>query len=81
LFQHGGEREILSSKDNAPGLDSAHIQNIVDECQQMPGAVTGFFEVFTRLGGERFVVQCKVIKNYSRTPETLYTCRISGIEI
>ena len=39
LLQHGGEGENLSAQYHTPGFNTAHIQNVIDEREQMSCAV------------------------------------------
>ena len=49
LFQHAAEGKFLLSKHKAAGFDSAHVQNVVDQAQQMACAPADFLQIFTGL--------------------------------
>ena len=50
LLQHGGEGEFVVLDDHPPGLDPAHIQDIVDDPQQVLRGHTDFFQMVPGFG-------------------------------
>ena len=62
LLQHAGEGEFLPAQDDTPGLDAAHIQDVIDERQQMAGAVAGLFQITPCLLRKTFVVQGELVQ-------------------
>ena len=45
LFQHSGKGELLLAHHQPAGFDSAHVQNVVDEPQQVPCTPANLFQV------------------------------------
>ena len=56
LFQRFGKRELFLLNGHPPGFDAAHIQNVIDNPQQMLGGSSDFGQVFLYL-----IAGCRIV--------------------
>ena len=66
LLQHGAEGKLLFADRESPGFDSAHVQDIVDQPQEMPGASAYFLQVFPRFARKRIAAQRQAVQSDDR---------------
>ena len=61
-FQQFREGKFLISQRHPAGLDAGHVQNIIDQVQQMPGGGIDLFQVFPCFRRSFRIVQCNVVQ-------------------
>ena len=62
LLQNRAEGEHLIAQHHPSGLDAAHVENVVDEPQQVLCALAGLGQVFPRLGRERLILEGETVQ-------------------
>ena len=62
LLHHPGEGELLFPDNHASRLDAGHIQDIVDDVQQVMGGGADLFQRFLALGGNVRIAQGDIVQ-------------------
>ena len=62
LFQQVGNRKLFILQAHTPGFDARHIQDVVDQMQQMLGRVPDFFQIFFRGWGKTLFAEGDIIQ-------------------
>ena len=62
LLQHPAEGEGFVAQHHPAGLDAAHVQNVVDELQQVAGAVADFFQIIPGLRRQCLILQRQAVQ-------------------
>ena len=62
LLQHLGERELLVPDCQTSGLNPAHIQDIVDNAEQVMRRGSDLFQMLPRLWGDRRIIERNIVQ-------------------
>ena len=80
LLKHIAERELFFADDKPARFDAAHVENIIDESEQMSCASSDLFEIFFGIFRQCFITQCKAVKPDDRIHRSAYLMAHAGEE-